>query len=262
METDPLEPPPHWQWEDTECPLQLAAAEKSLKECRHFSLNQTRNRLAEKLGEVRKVHQKLVGQLEETVYWIYECRKPVRTPKNILLFANDNAGIFTQPQEFFGRPLGQINPDLDDWVIFLNHLENRKRRIRIHGYSNDTGDAQRNLILAQERAENVKQYLTKTKTGLAEPFGPTLVPAGAVPPSERGECIEKEPGAGLSGTYCAIRVDPSRITAAKGYGSDPTELEGLRDRLKKVDIDITEADPKHPIYRMVWLELSDEEGNF
>lgn len=263
-EIDPLGPPPHWQWADMECPFQLEAAEQALEECRASSLNEIRDRLAAKLVQAREVHQQLVGQLEETIHWIYECRKPVRTPKSILLFANDNAVIFTQPQEFFDRPLGKINPDLDDWIVFLNHSDNKKRRLRIHGYSNDTGDAERNRILSQERSDNVKRYLTKIKTGLGETFGPTLVPAGAVPPSERkkGQCIEKAPGAGLAETYCTIHVDPNRIEKAKGYGSDPAEIATLRDRLKRADIDLTEADPKHPIYRMVWLELSDEEGDF
>lgn len=263
---DDLKPFPDWKWADRECRGQLEAANAALRECQSQELNQTRDRLAEKLAEVKKSHNDLVGQWEEVVRWIYQCRKPggrfIRTPKSILLFANDSADLATQQQKFFDKPVGRIHTDLDDWIVYLSRPENKRIQIRIHGYANDTGDENKNLLLAEARAENVRQYLTKTDTGPKAKYGPTLVPAEDVPAYQRNNCVAETTTAGLQSAYCPVHMDSERVDFSKGYGSDPRTLEKLRARLGDLGIVVTEADTQHPIYRMVWLEFSDEEGNF
>lgn len=261
----PLESHPSWERMAGECQDQLKAARKSLKECLGSrDANERKDQLSKQLTQTRQIHQRLVHQLDAVIRWVHECRKATlfRTPKAMLLFVNDNADIPTRQQRFFGQSRGQVNSDLDDWMIYLNRPENQNVKVRIHGYANDTGDPKHNLALSKTRAENVKHYLVRNERSPSALYGPTLLPAEEVPPEKRIKCIQDPKQTEWSSSYCPIHMDPKRVVSSEGYGSDPQIIEKLQGKLKDFGIVVTEADTQHSFYRMVWIEVSDRDGNF
>lgn len=254
-----------------DCREELADTLQQVQECRRTDeksvraeLEKRKQSLAVDLREAEAINQKLIAQAGEVIQWVHGCcdkGKVIisRTPKTLLLFANDNPDLPLQPQTFFGtQPQGKVNPDLDDMIAFLNLPRNRRMRVRVHGYANDTGDAEKNLRLSEGRAKGVRDYLVKSRTDV----GPTFAPIDVVPEAQRTNCIEGLTVEGTSAYYCATQVDASRVDSAQSHGSDPTDLEALRVSLEKDGIKLETTESNHPIFRLVWIELSDEQGRF
>ena len=262
-----LKPLSHWIWEVAECSMQLQKAREALQQCFLKDPQELdAAQLTAMLQQIRQNQNEWVDRSNAVFRWVFECRRAAifRTPQALFLFPNDGADMALQPQRFFDRSMGRVNPDLDDWVIYLNRPENKNIKVRIHGYANDTGDPEYNLSLSQKRVANFHRYLTTAEREKKTPYGPTLVPIEQVPQEQRTgkNCVHGKKQTEATPIYCPVYLDPVRVESAVGHGSGSAEVERLKERLKQFGLVVTEADPQHPVYRMVWLEISDREGNF
>jgi hypothetical protein len=279
--------------EATVCREALPLYKAAIKSCKDDSPGSLRAQIAQKIKEtkttentIRPLSSVLGSKTNHLWNWAMDCysklltppppvcpgcpkcpdcppppppRITVRTPSSVFLFANNSADLGLQQQKYPGIPNGAkaVSANLDDWIIFLNKLENKTLGVRIHGYANDTGKSEDNQTLSEKRARAVANYLM----GVGRPKN-TYVPAGEYVKAEG--CIAGNNGDTDYVIHCPVKLSSDRVKVVQGNISDPKLLDPFKDELKKVGIKnaTNVLDNSDPIFRSVWIELSDKEGRF